>query len=159
MGDARTPRRRPHETRAYGSGNEDPAVAPRGSAHECGTGCARLIAYSGRQPHVFAGAKKGPFDVHNFLRREWGPAIDSAGVAKPARINDLRSTFASNALAAGITVYELARIMGTSVAMIEAHYGALIDTARESPLERLEMFNEPKHGVTGKRVILGWFCR
>lgn len=39
---------------------------------------------------------------------------------------------------AGITVYELARIMGTSVAMIEAHYEALIDTARESILERLE---------------------
>jgi hypothetical protein len=52
--------------------------------------------------------------------------------------HDLRSTFASNALAAGITVYELARIMGTSVSMIEAHYGALIETARESLLERLE---------------------
>jgi hypothetical protein len=64
--------------------------------------------------------------------------VESAGVAKPARIYDLRSTFASNALAAGITVYELARIMGTSVSMIKAHYGALIDTARESLLERLE---------------------
>jgi hypothetical protein len=61
-----------------------------------------------------------------------------ADVNAPARIYDLRSTFASNALAAGITVYELARIMGTSVSMIEAHYGALIDTARESILERLE---------------------
>jgi hypothetical protein len=28
--------------------------------------------------------------------------------------------------------------MGTSVGMIEAHYGALIGTARESLLERLE---------------------
>ena len=57
---------------------------------------------------------------------------------RPARIYDLRSTFASNALAAGSTVYELAWIMGTSVSMIEAHYGALIDTARESLLERLD---------------------
>jgi hypothetical protein len=46
-----------------------------------------------------------------------GTAIESAGIAKPARIYDLRSTFASNALAAGITVYELAWIMGTSVSM------------------------------------------
>jgi hypothetical protein len=53
---------------------------------------------------------------------------------------DLGSTFASNALAAGIRVYELARIMGTSVGMFEAHYGALIDSARESLLERLEAF-------------------
>jgi hypothetical protein len=55
-----------------------------------------------------------------------------------ARIYDLRSTFASNALSLGVTVYELARIMGTSVGMIEAHYGALLDTAYESMLERLE---------------------
>ena len=89
-------------------------------------------------PYVFAGPKKGPFDVHNFRRREWNPAVESSGVAKPARLYDLRSTFASNALAAGITVYELARIMGTSVAMIEAHYGALLDTAHESLLERLD---------------------
>jgi hypothetical protein len=66
--------------------------------------------------------------------------VDAAGIAKPARMYDLRSTFASNTLAAGLTVYELARIMGTSVGMIEAHYGALIDTARESLLERLEAF-------------------
>jgi hypothetical protein len=53
-------------------------------------------------------------------------------------VYDLRSTFASNALAAGITVYELARIMGTSVSMIEAHYGALLDTAHTALLDRLE---------------------
>ncbi len=89
-------------------------------------------------PYVFAGPKRGPFDIHNFRRREWNPAVESSGIAKPARLYDLRSTFASNALAAGITVYELARIMGTSVAMIEAHYGALLDTAHESLLERLD---------------------
>jgi integrase len=89
-------------------------------------------------PYVLAGSRGGPFDLANFRRREWGPAIESAGIATPARIYDLRSTFASNALAAGITVYELARIMGTSVSMIEAHYGALLDTAHESMLERLE---------------------
>jgi hypothetical protein len=46
-----------------------------------------------------------------------------------ARIYDLRSTFASSALAAGVTVFELARVMGTSVRMIERHYGALLDGA------------------------------
>jgi integrase len=89
-------------------------------------------------PYVFTGPKKGPFDVHNFRRREWGPAINTAGIEKPARIYDLRSTFISNALARGITVFETARIAGTSVQMIEAHYGTLLDTAHESLLERLE---------------------
>jgi integrase len=80
----------------------------------------------------------GPFDIANFRRREWGPAIDAAGITKPARLYDLRSTFASNALAAGITTFELARIMGTSVKMIEQHYGTLIDTAHGAILSRLE---------------------
>ena len=83
-------------------------------------------------------AEPGPFDVANFRRRVWGPAIDAAGIAKPARLYDLRSTFASNALAAGITTFELARIMGTSVKMIEQHYGALINTAHDAILSRLE---------------------
>jgi integrase len=80
----------------------------------------------------------GPFDVANFRRRVWAPAIDSAGIVKPARIYDLRSTFISNALASGLTVFETARIAGTSVKMIELHYGALLDTAHESLLERLD---------------------
>jgi hypothetical protein len=37
------------------------------------------------------------------------------------------AAFASSALAAGVTVFELARVMETSVAMIERHYGALLD--------------------------------
>ena len=75
---------------------------------------------------------------HNFGNRLWIPAVESAGIETPARLYDLRSTFTSNALAAGITTFELARIMGTSVGMIEAHYGALIDTAHDAILGRLE---------------------
>lgn len=55
--------------------------------------------------------------------------MEASGVPLPARIYDLRSTFASDALAAGVSVFELARIMGTSVPMIERHYGALLDGA------------------------------
>ena len=90
--------------------------------------------------YVFASITGGPFDLHNFRNRIWMPAVESAGIAKPARLYDLRCTFASNALAAGITTFELARIMGTSVGMIEAHYGALIDTAHDAILARLEGF-------------------
>lgn len=88
--------------------------------------------------YVFGSTRRGPFDLANFRRREWGPAVDAAGIEKPARIYDLRSTFASNALARGLTAYELARIMGTSITMVELHYGALLDTAHHSLLARLE---------------------
>jgi hypothetical protein len=53
--------------------------------------------------------------------------VEASGVRRPARIYDLRSTFASDALAAGVSVFRLARVMGTSVRMIERHYGALLD--------------------------------
>jgi Phage integrase family len=81
-------------------------------------------------PLLFSSPRGRLLDVHNFSRREWAPAVEVSGVAKPARVYDLRSTFASNGLAAGVTVFELARIMGTSVLMIERHYGALLDGAQ-----------------------------
>jgi integrase len=89
-------------------------------------------------PLVFPAPGGRPLNADNWRRREWTPAVEAAGVAKPCRIYDLRSTFASNALAAGVTVFELARVMGTSVAMIEHHYGALIDGAHAGIVGRLD---------------------
>ena len=89
-------------------------------------------------PLVFAAPEGGPLNLDNFRRREWAPAVEAAGVKKPATPYDLRDTFASNALHAGVTVFELARVMGTSVRMIERHYGALVDGAHAAIVERLE---------------------
>jgi integrase len=89
-------------------------------------------------PLLFAAPKGGLLNLDNFRRWEWDPAIEAANIAKPARIYDLRSTFASNALAAGVTVFELAKIMGTSVRMIERHYGALLDGAGAGISGRLD---------------------
>jgi integrase len=91
--------------------------------------------------YIFAARRGGPFDLNNFRRREWIPAIKASGVRLPARIYDLRSTFASNALAAGISVFELARVMGTSVHMIERHYGTLIEGAGADITRRLDAFD------------------
>jgi integrase len=81
-------------------------------------------------PLLFHAPAGGLLRLDNFRRREWAPAIEAAGIARPARIYDLRSTFASDALAAGVTVFELARVMGTSVRMIERPYGTLLDGAQ-----------------------------
>ena len=89
-------------------------------------------------PLLWPGPAQGVLRLDNFRRREWSPAIEASGVVRPARIYDLRSTFASNALAAGVTVFELARVMGTSVAMIERHYGALLDGAHAGIVGRLD---------------------
>jgi integrase len=89
-------------------------------------------------PLVFAAPRGGVMDLNHFRRREWAPAVEASGVATPARIYDLRSTFASEALSVGVGIHALARIMGTSVRMIERHYGTLLDGALEGIAERLD---------------------
>ena len=73
-----------------------------------------------------------------FRRHVRSPVVTASGVEKPARLYDLRSTFASNALAAGVTLFELARIMGTSVRMIEGSYGTLLGGAYAGIAGRLD---------------------
>jgi integrase len=49
------------------------------------------------------GLRGGVLNLDNFRRRVWAPAIEAAGIPRPARIYNLRSTFASDALAAGVS--------------------------------------------------------
>lgn len=94
---------------------------------------------------LFPAPNGGLLTLDNFRRREWRDAIDCAGIAKPARIYDLRSTFASRALAAGVSVFQLARIMGTSVKMIEGHYGALLDGFGAEIAGQLDQLDAAEH--------------
>jgi integrase len=89
-------------------------------------------------PLLFPAPHGGVLNLNNWRRRVWAPAIEAAGIPTPARIYDLRSTFASDALAAGASIHALARIMGTSVRMIERHYGALLDGAGADFASRLD---------------------
>lgn len=100
-------------------------------------------------PLLFPAPDGGLIDLNNWRRREWGPAVEAGGIAKPARIYDLRSTFASDALAAGVTVFELARIMGTSMQMIERHYGTLLDGASEGIAGRLDALDDERDQAAG----------
>jgi hypothetical protein len=94
-----------------------------------------------------------------FARREWRPAIKAAGIATPARLYDVRSTFASNALAAGVTVFELPRVMGTSVLTIERHYGALLDGAHAGIAGRSDALGGPARAGRrrGGTVVRRWY--
>jgi integrase len=96
---------------------------------------------------LFPAPGGGLINLDNFRRREWGPAVAAAAIPTPARIYDLRSTFASRALAAGAPVFELARVMGTSIEMIERHYGTLLDGSAAGFAERLDAFEDRVHEV------------
>jgi integrase len=90
-------------------------------------------------PFVFPAKRRGVIDLNRFRQRDWSPAIEAAGIEKPARIYDMRSTFASNALDAGIPIFQLARVMGTSIQMIERHYGTLLDGSGADIARRLNV--------------------
>jgi integrase len=93
-------------------------------------------------PLLFPAPEGGLLNIDNFRRREWAPAVEASGVARPARIYDLRSTFATNALAAGLGAFELAKVMGTSIEMIERHYGTLLDGAGAEIASRLDAYDQ-----------------
>jgi integrase len=102
-------------------------------------------------PLIFSAPEGGTLNLNNWRRRTWAPAIEASGVPRPARIYDLRSTFASDALAAGVSVFELARIMGTSVRMIELHYGALLDGAAAGIAGRLDALDAERDQAASGR--------
>jgi hypothetical protein len=54
------------------------------------------------------------------------------------RIYDLRHTFATFALRAGISTFELSRYMGTSLLMIDRHYGHLARDGHEHAIRLLD---------------------
>ena len=54
------------------------------------------------------------------------------------RIYDLRHTFATFALRAGISTFDLSRFMGASLTMIDRHYGHLARDGREHAIRLLD---------------------
>jgi integrase len=81
-------------------------------------------------PLLFPAARGGHIDLEKFRHREWAPALRAAGIAH-RRIYDLRHTYATWSLAAGVDLFTLSRRMGTSLAMIDATYGHLAPDADE----------------------------
>jgi integrase len=91
---------------------------------------------------VFPAPRGGFLDLHNLRNRDWYPALDAAGLEKRG-LYSLRHTFATFALARGMNIFALARVMGTSVAMIDKHYAHLPIDADEAALR----FLSPKSGL------------
>jgi integrase len=87
---------------------------------------------------VFPAERGGYLDLHNFRNREWKPAQVVAGIKPLRRVYDLRHTFATFALRAGISTFDLSRYMGASLTMIDRHYGHLARDGREHAIRLLD---------------------
>lgn len=119
-------------------------------------------------PLLFPGARGGYLNLRNWRARVWDPAVEAIGRAvcrcghrssehdvacrgcgceefdrsplSPSPYS-LRHGFATHALAAGVGTFELARVMGTSLEMIERTYGHRArgaDDALRAKLDALE---------------------
>ena len=86
---------------------------------------------------LFPAPEGGYIGLDTWRTREWYPALEAAGIDKRGPYC-LRHTFATEALAAGISTFELSRVMGTSIAMIDRHYGHLARDSEQAIRERLE---------------------
>jgi integrase len=76
-------------------------------------------------PLLFPNSRGGHLDFRNFNRRQWKPVQKAVGIEPLRDLYDLRHTYATFALRAGVPVFALSRFMGTSIAMIDLHYGHL----------------------------------
>ncbi len=93
---------------------------------------------------LFPSPRGGYFDLHNFRNRYWKPAQITAGIVPLRRVYDLRHTFATFALRAGISTFDLSRYMGASLAMIDRHYGHLARDGREHAIRLLDGYADIK---------------
>jgi integrase len=80
-------------------------------------------------PILFPNARGARIDFRVFGRRQWRPAQLAAGIEPIRGLYDLRHTYATFALRAGVPVFAVSRFIGSSIAMIDRHYGHL---ARDS---------------------------
>jgi integrase len=84
----------------------------------------------------------GHLNLANWRKRHWRPALRGANLQRDGELwlpkpYVLRHTFATWALDACFDVFELARLMGTSVAMINKTYGHLARGHAERARDRL----------------------
>jgi integrase len=104
-------------------------------------------------PLLFPAATGGHIGLDTWRTREWYPALDAAGLRRRGPYQ-LRHTFATEALAAGISIFELARVMGASVKTIDKHYGHLARDSEQAIRARLDAKGRTYWRRSGFRVRL-----
>ena len=105
---------------------------------------------------LFPSLRGAYFDLHNFRTREWKPAQLAAGITPIRRVYDLRHTFATFALRAGISTFDLSRYMGASLTMIDRHYGHLARDGRDHAINLLDNYSRALTKPTSTSVDVAW---
>ena len=88
---------------------------------------------------LFPGARGGPLALSPFRPRDWGPALRAGGLAHRS-LCAMRHTYASLSIAAGVSLFEFSRLMGTSPGMIDKTYGHMLPDALDRARSALDAF-------------------
>jgi integrase len=89
--------------------------------------------------YVFSAPDGGPLRHRNFVRRQFHPAVERAGLAEGLRFHDLRHTCAALLIASGTHLQEVKEHLGhASIRTTSDRYGHLYDAARERLRDRLD---------------------
>jgi integrase len=99
-------------------------------------------------PLLFPASRGGYIELNKFRGREWRPALRAAGI-EHRRIYDMRHTYATWSLAAGVSLFALSRRMGTSLAMIDLTYGHLAPDAEEQERLLLDAYDSREDAAEG----------
>jgi hypothetical protein len=94
---------------------------------------------------LFPGARGGPMALSPFRHREWNPALRAAGLELRSTYA-LRHTYARMSSAAGVSLFELSRIMGTSPAMLDRTYGHMLPDALDRARSARDAFVWARNG-------------
>jgi integrase len=87
---------------------------------------------------LFPNMRGGRIDFRIFGRKHWRPAQSRAGIDPVRGLYDLRHTYATFALRASVPMFAVSRFMGTSIALIDRHYGHLANDSREHAVALLD---------------------
>ena len=91
-------------------------------------------------PLLFPGERGGYLNLGNWRRGDWKSAVRAAGLDYRTPYA-LRHTYAAFSIAAGVSLFSLARRMGTSVEQIDRTYGHLLPDAAEHERGLLDAFD------------------
>jgi integrase len=97
-------------------------------------------------PLVFYGHDGGYLRNETFRLRHWTPALEAAGIDHRS-VYTCRHTFAAWAIAAGVQLFYLSRIMGTSVTQIDQTYGHLVPDSEEYLRGLLDNYDDLARGA------------
>jgi integrase len=100
---------------------------------------------------VFAAHQGQPLDLGNVVLRFFKPLLKAAGLPN-IRLYDLRHSFASNALVAGLSVLMVAELLGNSADMVWKVYGHVLSKERAAAGAQLAAYFAAEAGARSALV-------